>query len=90
MIDILILKEDDKEKFVSFKKFPTDDNEIIGTISNWNESRVFIKPVCGVGVYEDPLLEMNPNELRYLTEEEEEELPEYLASLNDGTDEEDE
>jgi hypothetical protein len=90
MIDIKALTESDKDRWVMFvDPNRSKDDEEIGTISSWNDKFVFVKYISGKGGIDNAVATM-PEHLRFLTEEEEEELPEVLNALEEmQADEED-
>ena len=87
MIDIAKLTKEDNDRWVTYIKKP--DNEEIGTISSWNDKFIFVKYVSGQGGIDNGVA-TKPEDLRFLTEEEEGELPEFLNALEEmDMDEED-
>jgi hypothetical protein len=83
MIDITTLTEADKDRWVMFvdPNRPKDQEEV-GAISSWNHKFIFVKYISGKGG-KDNAVATQPEHLRYLTEEEEEELPEFLNALEE-------
>ncbi len=88
MIDITELTDADKDRWVAYKG---NDNKEVGVISSWNDKFIFVKYVSGQGGTDNGVA-TKPEDLRFLTEEEEEDLPEYLKAHeemeNDAEDEE--
>jgi hypothetical protein len=80
MIEINKLTKEDIDRWVSYVKKP--NNEEIGTISSWNDEFIFVKYVSGQGGLDNGVA-TKPEDLRFLTEEEEEELPEFLNALEE-------
>ena len=82
MIDITKLTEQDKDRWVYFLDKNKSDEEELGAISSWNDRFIFVKYVSGKGG-KDNGVATRPEDLRFLTEEEEDELPEYLNALEE-------
>jgi len=88
MIDITKLTDEDKDRWVAYTgKGP--DNEEVGAISSWNDKFIFVKYVSGQGGTDNGVA-TKPEDLRFLSEEEEEDLPEYLNALEEMEDDENE
>jgi hypothetical protein len=85
MIDITTLTEADKDRWVMFCD-PNREEEV-GAISSWNDKFIFVKYLSGKGG-KDNGVATQPEHLRYLTEEEEDDLPEFLNALEEELQEE--
>jgi len=71
MIKIKDLTKDDKGRYVNY----SGHEEQIGTITSWNDKFIFVDYGNGAGTA------TSPEDLRFLTEDEEDDLPEYLNAL---------
>jgi hypothetical protein len=80
MIEINKLTKKDIDRWVSYIKNP--NNEEVGAISSWNDKFIFVKYISGQGGLDNGVA-TEPEDLRFLTEEEEDELPEFLNALEE-------
>ena len=78
MIDLNNLTKEDKHRFVVYKS--DTDKEDYGEITSWNDTFIFVRYVSSRN---ENGVATNPEDLRFMTEEEEEDFPEYLNALEE-------
>ena len=85
MIDIATLTKEDKSRNVVYKS--GTGQEDYGQITSWNDKFIFVRYVS---TSNEEGRATRPEDLRFMTEEEEDEFPEYLNALEEeAMDEED-
>lgn len=82
MIDIKKLSKKDKERYVFYtdKNKPKEKQEELGFITSWNDKFIFVN----YDKSNESGIATNPKDLRFLTENEEDDLPEYLNALQEA------